>query len=141
MVHGDVDKTLAAQETHKPFGGVNHQVARSFKAELSDPKIDLLNWKRNSFYTTFDPPSSDPSLILPMLLRALHGLHVNCGRGQYDCLLTMAEVEWEHEQYFRWKVLSHRLGRRLPTRPEPPPKSSIRSAFKTPGKIAAACER
>jgi rubrerythrin len=61
----------------------------------------------------------------------------DCGRGQYlDCLLTMAEVEWEHEQYFRWKVLSHRLGRRLPIWPEPSPKSSIRSAFKNSGEIA-----
>jgi demethoxyubiquinone hydroxylase (CLK1/Coq7/Cat5 family) len=46
-----------------------------------------------------------------------------------DCLLTMAEVEWEHEQYFRAKVLSHRLGRLLPIWPAPPPKESIRSSF------------
>src|SRR5262249_55400442 len=26
-----------------------------------------------------------------------------------ECLLTMAEVEWDHEQYFRSRVLSHRL--------------------------------
>ena len=30
-----------------------------------------------------------------------------------DCLLEMAEVEWDHESYFRSRVLSHRLGRRL----------------------------
>jgi rubrerythrin len=46
-----------------------------------------------------------------------------------DCLLTMAEVEWEHERYFRGKVLSHRLGRRLPIWPEPPPKATIRAAL------------
>ena len=46
-----------------------------------------------------------------------------------DCLLTMAEVEWEHEAFFRARVLSHRLGRRLPIWPALPPKSSIRSAF------------
>jgi hypothetical protein len=38
----------------------------------------------------------------------------------------MAEVEWEHEQYFRAKVLSHPLGRRLPIWPAPPPKEAIR---------------
>ena len=43
-----------------------------------------------------------------------------------DCLLAMAEVEWEHEHYFRERVLSHRLGRRLPLWPEPPPKACIR---------------
>jgi len=44
-----------------------------------------------------------------------------------DCLLTMAEVEWEHEHYFRARVRSHRLGRRLPLWPEPPPKATIRA--------------
>jgi rubrerythrin len=54
-----------------------------------------------------------------------------CGRSEYvDCLLTMAEVEWEHEHYFRLKVLSHRLGRLLPIWPEPPPKSAIRESFR-----------
>ncbi|MFN2491326.1 MAG: ferritin-like domain-containing protein [Pyrinomonadaceae bacterium] len=43
-----------------------------------------------------------------------------------DCLLTMAEVEWDHEKYFRSCVLLHNLGRRLPIRPEPPPKETIR---------------
>ena len=51
----------------------------------------------------------------------------DCGRSEWvDCLLTMAEVEWEHEHYFRARVLSHRLGRRLPIWPEPPPKKTIR---------------
>lgn len=46
-----------------------------------------------------------------------------------DCLLEMAEVEWEHEKYFRARVLSHSLGRRLPIWPEPPSKESIRQSF------------
>ena len=53
-----------------------------------------------------------------------------CGRREWvDCLLTMAEVEWEHEAWFRGRVLSHRLGRRLPLWPAPPPKESIRLRF------------
>ena len=53
-----------------------------------------------------------------------------CGREDLiDCLLTMAEVEWEHEKYFRSRVLSHPLGRRLNLWPEPPPKESIREPF------------
>jgi hypothetical protein len=38
----------------------------------------------------------------------------DCGRGDFvDCLLRIAEVEWEHEAYFRARVLSHPRGRRM----------------------------
>jgi rubrerythrin len=54
----------------------------------------------------------------------------NCGREDFiDCLLTMAEVEWEHENYFRTLVLRHPLGRRLSLWPSPPPKETIRRSF------------
>jgi rubrerythrin len=43
-----------------------------------------------------------------------------------DCLLEMAEVEWDHELYFRSRVLNHALGRRLPLWPQPPPRETIR---------------
>ena len=53
-----------------------------------------------------------------------------CGRREWvDCLLTMAEVEWEHEAYFRQRVVMHRFGRRLRLWPSPPPKASIRASF------------
>ena len=56
----------------------------------------------------------------------------DCGSLELiDCLLEMAEVEWDHEHYFRSCVLKHRVGRRLPAWPEPPPKESIRLSFKT----------
>lgn len=54
----------------------------------------------------------------------------DCGRADFvDCLLTMAEVEWEHEKYFRSCVLRHRLGRRLTLWPEPPSRERIRESF------------
>jgi rubrerythrin len=54
----------------------------------------------------------------------------DCGREELiDCLLTMAEVEWEHEYYFRSRVLLHSLGRRLTLWPAPPPKKTIRESF------------
>ena len=57
-------------------------------------------------------------------------LAVRAGRPEFvDCLLTMAEVEWDHEQYFRSRVLTHRLGTRLPMWPAPPPQSEIRASF------------
>jgi len=54
----------------------------------------------------------------------------DCDRDDLiDCLLTMAEVEWEHEQYFRSRVMLHPLGKRLPLWPAPPPKEMIRQSF------------
>ena len=64
----------------------------------------------------------------------------NCGRDDLvDCLLTMAEVEWEHEHYFRARVLSHRWAHRLPIWPEPVSKETIRTSFKRdfPGRGAS----
>jgi len=52
------------------------------------------------------------------------------GHGDWvDCFLVMAEVEWEHEAYFRAKVRSRPLGRRLPRWTQPPPKAEIRRTF------------
>jgi rubrerythrin len=57
---------------------------------------------------------------------------VECGRGDLvDCLLTMAEVEWEHEKYFRAKAEGHALARVIPLWPPPPAKESIRARFAT----------
>jgi len=47
----------------------------------------------------------------------------DCGRREFaEPLLTMAEVEWEHEKYFRTQVLKSALGRCLPMWQTPPPK-------------------
>ena len=54
----------------------------------------------------------------------------DCGYDEFiDCLLTMAEVEWEHESYFRSRVLLHSFGRKLTLWPAPPPKETIRESF------------
>jgi hypothetical protein len=50
-----------------------------------------------------------------------------------DGLLAMAEVEWEHERYFRAKAASHRASRWLRLWPQPPPKASIRAALAASG--------
>jgi hypothetical protein len=51
-----------------------------------------------------------------------------CGRTDFvDCLLSMAEVEWDHEQYFRAKAATHPLARIVSLWPAPPPRSSIRA--------------
>jgi hypothetical protein len=66
-------------------------------------------------------------------------LAVRAGRPEFvDCLLTMAEVERDHEQYFRSRVLAHRLGIRLPMWPPPPPRSEIRASFEREMQAGAA---
>jgi rubrerythrin len=51
-----------------------------------------------------------------------------CGKHEWvDCLLTMAEVEWEHEAYFRSKVEAHAWIRFVPIWPKPAAKESIRA--------------
>lgn len=51
--------------------------------------------------------------------------------GMIDCLLDMAEVEWEHERFFREQVAGHRLLRVFPMWSVPPPKETIRAAYRT----------
>ncbi|HEY0141303.1 MAG TPA: hypothetical protein VGF48_10430 [Thermoanaerobaculia bacterium] len=55
---------------------------------------------------------------------------VACGRTEMvDCILTMAEVEWEHERFFRERLVGHRLLKILPLWEPPPPKASLRKAY------------
>ena len=46
-----------------------------------------------------------------------------------DCLLEMAEVEWEHERFFRERILGHWMLRVIPIWSAPPPKESIRAEY------------
>ncbi len=46
-----------------------------------------------------------------------------------ECLLGMAEVEWDHELYFRARLEQHRFWRRMPLWQKPPPRASIRESF------------
>ena len=51
-----------------------------------------------------------------------------CGHDEMiECLLTMAEVEWEHEHFFRQMALTHPFARLWPMWEPPPPKETIRA--------------
>lgn len=53
------------------------------------------------------------------------------GTGRIDLaneLMDMARVEWDHEQYFRAKVLSHRLARFIPLWNDPPARDELGDA-------------
>lgn len=49
--------------------------------------------------------------------------------GMVDCLLTMAEVEWEHERFFREQIAGHWMLRMFKPWPSPPPRHAIRSPY------------
>jgi rubrerythrin len=54
-----------------------------------------------------------------------------CGQEEMiDCLLQMAEVEWEHEKFFREQVEGHWMVRVFKIWPVPPPKSAIRAKYR-----------
>jgi rubrerythrin len=53
-----------------------------------------------------------------------------------DCLLTMAEVEWEHERFFREQILGHWMLRLFPLWEAPPrPLRVIPSVSEGPGRV------
>ncbi len=53
-----------------------------------------------------------------------------CGKTQFlDCLLSMAELEWDHEVYFREKVLGKFLLHLFPLWTPPGPKALIREKY------------
>jgi hypothetical protein len=57
-------------------------------------------------------------------------LAVAAGRPEFvDCLLAMAEVEWDHEAFFRGRVLAHPLAFLVPVWSAPPPREAIRASF------------
>jgi len=53
-----------------------------------------------------------------------------CGDSAFvDELLDMAEIEWEHERYFRLKAASHRCSGLLPLWRAPEPRNELRRSF------------
>ena len=53
-----------------------------------------------------------------------------CGEHRMiECILAMAEVEWDHELYFRERIVGHRLLRVFKLWDAPPPRESIRRRF------------
>jgi hypothetical protein len=58
-----------------------------------------------------------------------HAAHYAAAAGHpemIECLLMMAEVEWEHERYFRERIEGHWLLRVFPLWDVPPAKNAIR---------------
>ncbi len=58
-----------------------------------------------------------------------------------DCLLTMAEVEWEHERFFREQIEEHWMLRFFPLWEVPPPKETIRAPYSVSAPVLESPER
>ena len=65
-------------------------------------------------------------------------LAAECGHAEMvDCLLMMAEVEWDHEAYFRSKVIGHPMRRIFKVWDAPPALETIREKFALVEKASA----
>ena len=101
---------------------------RELRATLVGRVLGLLCHLSGWFAPMYGAGRLESRNIVEYEMAARHALA--CGREDLiDCLLTMAEVEWEHEHYFRTCVLRHRWAKRVSIWPEPPPKETIRAGY------------
>ena len=101
---------------------------REIRATMVGRMLGLLCHVSGWFAPMYGAGKLESRYIVEYETAARHALA--CGREELiDCLLTMAEVEWEHEKYFRSCVLRHRWSTRVSIWPEPPPKEAIRASF------------
>ncbi|HET8799167.1 MAG TPA: demethoxyubiquinone hydroxylase family protein [Thermoanaerobaculia bacterium] len=64
-----------------------------------------------------------------------------CGQqAMIECILDMAEVEWEHELYFRERIMGHSLLRLFKLWDAPPVKTTIRERFELAAAVTPARE-
>ena len=110
--------------------GARSNKVREIRATVVGRVLGLLCHVSGWFAPMYGAGRLESRNIVEYETAARHALA--CGREDLiDCLLTMAEVEWEHEKYFRSCVLRHRWSRRVSIWPEPPPKEAIRASFQT----------
>jgi len=65
--------------------------------------------------------------IVEYEIAARHAVGAGC--PQYvDCLLVMAEIEWDHELYFRTQCCRSKWSRWIPIWDSPPARSAIRAS-------------
>ena len=99
---------------------------RELRATIVGRTLGLLCHVSGWFMPMYGAGKLESRNIVEYEIAARHARE--CGRDDLiDCLLTMAEVEWEHERYFRSCVLRHRWSKRITIWPEPPPKENIRN--------------
>jgi len=108
--------------------GAGPNKRRELRATLVGRTLGLLCHVTGWFAPMYGAGRLESRNIVEYETAARHALA--CDREDLiDCLLTMAEVEWEHEHYFRTCVLRHRWSKRVSIWPEPPPKETIRRSL------------
>lgn len=95
------------------------------KMRLIGKSIGLLCYVTGWFFPMYGAGRLESKNVLEYLYAARYA--VNAGHGAFvEELLVMSEVEWDHELYFREKVIGHRLLRVFPLWTVPGPRDSIR---------------
>lgn len=101
---------------------------REFRATIIGRSLALLCRLSFWFVPMYGAGKLESGNIVEYETAARHAR--DCDRSDLiDCLLTMAEVEWEHERYFRQLALQSRWIKVLKIWPEPPAKETIRATF------------
>jgi rubrerythrin len=101
--------------------------AREWRAVVIGRSLQFLSYLSPWWFPMYGAGKLESGNVREYETAAAHA-H-GCGRADLiDCLLTMAEVEWDHELYFRRKVEGHWLTRLVGLWPVPPPRDSIRAA-------------
>ena len=129
-------QTIEAEEWHhrELVGGILHSLGagpdplREVRAAIVGRALGFLCHVAGWFVPMYGAGKLESHNIVEYEVAAR--LALECGRTDViDCILTMAEVEWEHEAYFRARVLSHPWSRRVAVWPAPSPKQNIRASF------------
>ena len=108
--------------------GANPSRLREMKAWFIGHSLSFLCFVSGWFAPMYAAGKLESRNIREYELAARLALEAGCSEF-VDCLLAMAEVEWEHEHYFRTQVLSHSFSQWIPVWPLPPPKENIRSSL------------
>ncbi|MFN2530408.1 MAG: ferritin-like domain-containing protein [Pyrinomonadaceae bacterium] len=118
LVVGDMLKTLGAAADSR----------RERRARIIGKVLGLMCHMSGWFAPMYGAGRLESRNIVEYETAARHAR--DCGYSQFvDCLLSMAEVEWEHEQYFREHVSGHPLRRVISVWPKPPERANIRQSF------------
>ena len=116
--------------------GLTPEPRRELRARITGRTLGVLCWVSGWLAPMLGAGALERRNVFEYTSAA--GFARDSGRTEWiDCLLEMAEVEWEHEAYFRSRVQGHWLGRRLPLWPKPGSKEQIRDEFEWPSATLA----
>ncbi|MCC6572328.1 MAG: ferritin-like domain-containing protein [Planctomycetes bacterium] len=106
--------------------GKKPRLFRELRAFLIGRVLGLLCHVSGRFLPMYGAGKLERKNVKEYEVAARHA--VDSGHPEYvDCLLLMAEVEWDHEKFFRAQVEGHSWLSMFPLWPPLPPKEQIRT--------------